>query len=43
MVKHTETIRQQQPTNSLIVFDYFVKLALKGYELRKIYEWNYIE
>ena len=25
MVKHTETIRQQQPTNCLSVFDHFVK------------------
>ena len=30
MVKHTQTIRQQQPTNCLSVFDYFVGLALKG-------------
>ena len=30
MVKHTQTICWQQPTNSLSVFDHFVKLALKG-------------
>ena len=30
MVKHTQTNRQQQPTNYLSVFDYFVGLALKG-------------
>ena len=30
MVKHTQTIRRQQPTNYLSVFDHFVKLALKG-------------
>ena len=30
MVKHTQTIRQQQPTISLSVFDHFVKLAFKG-------------
>ena len=30
MVKHTQTIRRQQPTNCLTVFDHFVKLALKG-------------
>ena len=30
MVKHIETIRRQQSTNCLSVFDYFVKLALKG-------------
>ena len=30
MVKHTQTIRQQQPTNCLSVLDHFVGLALKG-------------
>ena len=30
MVKHTQTIRRQQPTNCLSVFDHFVNLALKG-------------
>ena len=30
MVKHTQTIRRQQPTNCLSVFDHFVRLALKG-------------
>ena len=30
MVKHTQTIRRQQPTNILSVFNYFVGLALKG-------------
>ena len=30
MVKHTQTIRWQQPTSCLSVFDHFVKLALKG-------------
>ena len=30
MVKHTQTIRQQKPTNCLSVFDHFVGLALKG-------------
>ena len=29
MVKHTQTIRRQQPTNCLGVFDHFVGLALK--------------
>ena len=33
MVKHTETIRRQQQTNCLSVFDHFVKLALKGFRL----------
>ena len=30
MVKHTQTIRRQKPTNCLSVFDHFVGLALKG-------------
>ena len=30
MVKHTETIRRQQPTNYLSVFDHFVGLTFKG-------------
>ena len=30
MVKHTQTIRWQKPTNCLSVFDHFVGLALKG-------------
>ena len=30
MVKHTQTIRQQQPINCLNVFDDFVRLAVKG-------------
>ena len=30
MVKHTQKIRQQQPTNFLSMFDHFVGLALKG-------------
>ena len=29
MVKHTPTIRPQEPTNCLSVFDHFVGLALK--------------
>ena len=29
MVKHTQTIRWQEPANCLSVFDYFVGLALK--------------
>ena len=29
MVKHTQTIRRQQPKNCLNVFEYFVGLALK--------------
>ena len=30
MVKHTQTIRRQEPTNCLSVFDHFVGLPLKG-------------
>ena len=30
MVKHTQTIRRQKPTNCLNVFDHFVELTLKG-------------
>ena len=30
MVKHTQTLRWQKPTNCLSVFDHFVGLALKG-------------
>ena len=30
MVKHTQTIRGQQPANCLSVFVHFVGLALKG-------------
>ena len=29
MVKHTQKIRRQQPTNCLSVFDHFLELALK--------------
>ena len=30
MFKHTQTIRRQEPTNFLSVFDHFLGLALKG-------------
>ena len=30
MVKHTQTVRRQKPTNCLSVFDHFVELAIKG-------------
>ena len=33
MVKHTQAIRRQQPTNCLSMFDHFVGLALKGLKL----------
>ena len=35
MVKHTQTIRRQQPTNCLGIFDHFVGLALKGIILQQ--------
>ena len=31
MVKHTQAIRRQQPTNCLSVFDHFVGLAVKRF------------
>ena len=31
MVKHTQVIRRQEPTNRLRVFDHFVGLVLKGW------------
>ena len=34
MVKHTQTIRRQQATNYLSVFDHFVGLTLKGLNIR---------
>ena len=33
MVKQNQTIRQQQPTNYLSVFEHFVGLAFKGLTL----------
>ena len=30
LVKHTQTIRRQKPTNSLSVFDQLIGLVLKG-------------
>ena len=33
MVRHTQTIRFQQPPNYLSVFDHFLGLALKGLTL----------
>ena len=38
MVKHTQTIRQQLPTNCLSVFDHFVILVLKG--LIQVFEYD---
>ena len=37
MVKHTQTIGQQQPTNYLSVFDPLVGLALKRLKVRPIH------
>ena len=36
MVKHTQTIRRQESTNCLSVFDHFVGFALKGLRLEGI-------
>ena len=36
MVKHTQTIRRQQPMTCLSVFDHFVGLALRGLKTKKI-------
>ena len=33
MVKHTQTIRRQQPTNCLSMFDHFVGLVVKGLKM----------
>ena len=30
MIEHTQTIRRQQPTNCLSVYDHFVGLEFKG-------------
>ena len=40
MIKHTQAIRRQQPTNYLSVFDHFVKLALKGLMAFNSYQAN---
>ena len=37
MVKHTQTIRRQNPTNCLSLFDHFVELMLKGLNDWKIF------
>ena len=43
MVKHTQTIRRQQPTNCLTVFDHFVGLALEGLlGIRKYFRYNFM-
>ena len=36
MVKHTQTIRRQLPTNCLSVFDHFAGLELKGLMKKRI-------
>ena len=38
MVKYTQTVRQQQPTSCLVLFDHFVGLALKGLKGPKHFE-----
>ena len=37
MLKHTQTIHRQQSTNSLSVFDYFVRSALKKVKKLQLY------
>ena len=41
MVKNTQTIRRQQPTNCLSVLDHFVKLALKGIKTLEQRQWTF--
>ena len=43
MVKHTQTIRRQQSANCLSMFDYFVKLALKGLRLLRIMSFDVVD
>ena len=43
MVKHTQTIRRQQPTNCLSVFDHFVGLAFKGLKDKQKFQNNFVE
>ena len=36
--RHTYTIRRQQPTNCLSVFDHFMGLVLKGLTIKELHE-----
>ena len=36
MVRHAQTVRRQQPTNFLSVFDHFLDWRLKGSEINPI-------
>ena len=40
MVKHTQTIRPQQPTNCLSVFDHFVGLTLRVKAYNSIHKFD---
>ena len=43
MVKRTQPIRRQQPTNFLSVFDHFMGLALKGLRVfSKSCVWSFV-
>ena len=42
MVKHSQTIRRQQPTNCLSVFDRFVRLTLKRLSNRVVKNFQFI-
>ena len=41
MVKHTQTIRRQETTNYLSVFDHFLGLAIKGLTSPRPHQKNY--
>ena len=42
MVEHSQTIRRQNPTNCLSVFDHFVGLALKGLRLVNLKQTKFL-
>ena len=42
MVKHTQAILRQQPTNCLNVLDHFVGLSLKGLTLKAAGLFKYV-
>ena len=43
MIKHTQTILQQQPMNRLSVFDHFVGLTLKGLTIKTLKKLFYLK
>ena len=42
MVKHTKTIRRQQPTNCFSVLEHFVRFALKGLRNYTVAVWAFV-